>query len=208
MKLSRLIPCVLVVGLVCAASEVRAQVVQASSIQPAPGQFIVGDWYDIVVQRQGVTEKTSGILLKADDDWIVLASVTTSAYEKRTGTPVLMYLPYVGKSFRYTKTIAENFRSYSWVPRNGMQIERHSTQIGAKEKLIFKTGEAPRLGEQGTLNYVKDGKGANLGIETRADTADETLRRLTEIVPIKDMLIVHTRVPLTAAELKLITSTK
>ena len=191
---------------ICTASLAHGQVVQASAnIQNAdPLKFVIGDWYDVTIQRQGVSLKTSGVLLQTTDEWLVLADVVTATQEKKTGTPVLMYLPYVGSSFRYTKVIVDNTKNYRWVPRNGMLVDRHTTHVEEKNKLMFPVGDTPKFGDQVIINYVRDGKPAKFGAETKGEATEERFRQLIKTVPFDDVLIVQSQLSLTDAELKLL----
>jgi hypothetical protein len=206
MRVQAIVSLIAIFAGVYTASLAHGQVVQASAnIQNAdPQKFVIGDWYDVTVQRQGVSLKTSGVLLQMTDEWVVLADVVTATQEKKTGTPVLMYLPYVGSSFRYTKVIVDNTKNYRWVPRNGMLVDRHITHVEEKNKLIFPAGDQPKFGEQVLINYVRDGKPAKFGAEVKGDATEEKFRELMKTVPFDDVLIVQSQSPLTAAELKLL----
>src|SRR4051812_19906503 len=189
MRVQAIVSLVATFASICAASLAHGQVVQASAnIQNAdPLKFVIGDWYDVTVQRQGVALKTSGVLLQMTDEWIVLADVVTATQEKKTGTPVLMYLPFVGSSFRYTKVLVDNTKNYRWVPRNGMLVDRHTTHVEEKNKLVFPAGEPPKFGEQVLINYVHDGKPAKFGAEAKAgDATEERFRALMKTVPYDD----------------------
>jgi hypothetical protein len=142
--------------------------------------------------------------LQMTDDWIVLAEAVTATYEKRTGTPVLMYLPLVGENFQYKKVVVDNTKNYRWVPRNGMLVDRHSTHVEEKNKTIFPAGEMPKFGEQLLINYVRDGKPAKFGSEAKGEPTEEKFRELTKIIPYEEVLIVQSQLPMTAAELKLL----
>ena len=131
------------------------------------------------------------------DEWLVLADVVTATQEKKTGTPVLMYMPFVGSSFRYTKVIVDNTKNYRWVPRNGMQVDRHSTHVEEKNKLVFPAGDQPKFGDQVLINYVRDGKPAKFGAEVKGDATEEKFRDLMKTVPFDEVLIVQSQYPLT-----------
>jgi hypothetical protein len=202
MSMSRILSAVVLLTALCSASLVRAQEVQqATAIQPIPQQFILGDWYEVSVRRESVTDKISGILLETNDEWIVLATITHNAYEKHTGTPILMYLPYVGGSFRWKKTQVDNYKNYRWVPRDGVQVDRHSKEVAPDIAAQFPDRKVV-LGESLAVSFLRNGKPETFGTNPTGKSCEEAIRELMTIVPKRDVLYVQSVVPLTAKEIK------
>src|SRR4051812_36615513 len=64
--------------------------------------FRIGVWYDVVVNRNGVSQQLDGLLVKADREWIVLAKLQACCNDVTQGVPLLKDLPYMGHWFGKT----------------------------------------------------------------------------------------------------------
>jgi hypothetical protein len=81
-------------GQVAPASATVVLPTQSSSIE----QLVIGDRYEVAVQRGEAKEQYHGTLVKATDRWLVLLN----KYESRTerGVPVAAKVPYLNRLFR------------------------------------------------------------------------------------------------------------
>lgn len=134
----------------------------AESETPVSGDqsFVVGDWYQLTIQRDDTRlPDGQGILLKVTDDWVVLGTVISEG--SRTGVPLLRDLPYVGNWFG--RSWGETRKVYFWIPRSLARVEKHEGKEScAWLKKIF-ADDVPALDTQCQCNvsFIKNHESAN-----------------------------------------------
>src|SRR5262245_34616214 len=83
---------------------------QAQSDSPknesGSNELVVGDWYDVTIERHGVKQEADGMLVKVTDDWVVLGKVLKESTDVKSGVPYLRDMPGVGRMFGKTTRVA------------------------------------------------------------------------------------------------------
>jgi hypothetical protein len=120
-------------------------------------EFVVGDWYDVTIERHGVKEKQCGYLVKLTDDWVVIGVIQCACYAEAIGVPGLMDLPIIGDKFQKRETKEICCKAYSWIPRKSVVIEKH-TEFDPKYFKPFQD-EKLELGEKCFANWVDSDSG-------------------------------------------------
>src|SRR5689334_23052669 len=93
-----------------------AQIPTTSPAQPTqvdPGsRLVVGDSYNLRVERHGVKLNPSGIVMKVTDRWILLHSIRVQASVQVV--PYIGDIPLIGRVFQRSK--GTRVDEYIWVP--------------------------------------------------------------------------------------------
>jgi hypothetical protein len=106
----------------------------ADSTPAAEAQLIVGDLYEMWIQRGDLKKLSQGELVKATDKWVVLRN--SAVQLQCEGIPLLMDLPLVGEFFcRYTETTSV---SDCWIPREAATLKafRHGAKPEAPNPTV------------------------------------------------------------------------
>lgn len=134
-------------GQVAPASATVVLPTQSSSIE----QLVIGDRYEVAVQRGEAKEQYHGTLVKVTDRWLVLLN----KYETRTerGVPVAAKVPYLNRLFRNVG-IGRSM-AYRWIPREAATI-RGRTIAEKNELLPTPKSDFPTAEEQVTVRLRND----------------------------------------------------
>jgi hypothetical protein len=89
---------------------------------------VAGDEYMVSVERDGVRERFTGQLVKANDQWIVLHWISEARTE--FGVPVLSKVPYVNRLFTNVGIGRED--ANLWIPRDAAVIEQRTMSVKAR----------------------------------------------------------------------------
>jgi hypothetical protein len=199
------------IGLLLVISSVRAEENGLAESKSDRNEFIVGDWYDVSVERHGVKEQTNGMLVKATDDWIVLGQVSASAYDEVTGTPILMHLPFVGSRFRKSTRKEVMCKDYRWIPRDAVHVEKRHSEIAAKIKEEFKD-DAPTLKAICRIAIVNHGKHEEIGVDKDMAKVemlgddDAIILQMKNLIPLDMVLFIESKVVLTPEQIASVNS--
>jgi hypothetical protein len=198
-------------GLMLVFGAVRADDNGLAESKSDRNEFVVGDWYDVSVERHGVKEQLTGMLVKATDDWIVLGQVSASAYDDVTGTPILMHLPFVGSRFRKTNRKEVMYKDYRWIPRDAVHLEKRHEEIAAKIREEFKD-DTPTLNAMCRMAIVNHGKHEEIGVdkdkakEKTFGDDDAVIREMKNLMPFDTVLYIESQVALTPKQVALVNS--
>jgi len=140
-------------GVAVHAQETRPQVADDQRLSPTDiERLVVGDGYTIVAQRNGIRERLMGDLVKANDRWIVLRSVSEGRHEY--GVPVLSSVPFVGKRMFRNVGIGRT-DELLWIPREAAQIMGR-TLATDKPAIDSPQGGDPALQSDCTVQLVTE----------------------------------------------------
>jgi len=121
------------------------------------GPLVVGDWYDVTIERHGVKQDGDGMLVKVTDDWIVLGKVVSASAAWTTGVPVLMDMPLIGRFFSKTTCKPVMGKAYIWIPRDAARIGKRQAVTNERVKAEFKD-DAPVLAGECGVHFVDKGE--------------------------------------------------
>ena len=140
-------------ALTALAQEARRKVADDEKLSPTDiERLVVGDGYTIVAQRNGIRERLMGDLVKANERWIVLRSVSEGRHEY--GVPVLSSVPFVGKRMFRNVGIGRT-DELLWIPREAAQITGR-TLATDKPAVDAPQGEDPALQSDCTVQLVTE----------------------------------------------------
>jgi hypothetical protein len=127
-------------------------------------QFVVGDWYDVTIERHDVKEQGFGMLVKSTDDWIVLGKVVAAGIDVESGVPYLRELPLIGRMFGKTVRHEVMSKHYVWIPRDAVHVDLRQTVTSERVKKEFRD-DAPELAGECDVHFVAKGDRAEDGGE-------------------------------------------
>ena len=116
-------------------------------------KLVVGDWYEITIERHGVKENLRGHLVQLTDEWIVLGSI--GCMRRKPEVPWLGEMPYLGQYFRKVDDI--NFRAFTWVPRKDAVIDKR-TPCSDQSDFQLLAEKLPTLENGFSLCWVENNK--------------------------------------------------
>jgi hypothetical protein len=134
----------LVTVVAVAAATARAQSSGLTNTGRDPAELVVGDWYDVTIERHQVKQETDGMLVKITDDWVVLGKVVEACYEEKAGVPYLRDAPLIGGLFSKTIRHAMMWKNYVWIPRDAVHVDKEQAVPSKAVKMEFKN-DAPAL---------------------------------------------------------------
>jgi hypothetical protein len=139
--------------------------------------FKIGVWYDVVVNRSGVSQPLDGLLVKADREWIVLAKLSASAHEVQAGNWLLTNIPYFGSRFQRPRRVETTSRDYRWIRRDVAQVVSHNDNVDARVGAELEP-HSRTLGKVFFAYLAFNGKPAPIGVGNDFATDEsQTLRR-------------------------------
>jgi hypothetical protein len=110
-----------------------------SSLRAEEDDLTIGDWYQLAVERGGVTRSYEGTLIQATDHWVVLHDLRREA--TRQGVPYLMDLPGAGKWFSRPSTKQTSIDC--WLPIEAVSIQAHRNTANPREPKSLDADEPP-----------------------------------------------------------------
>jgi hypothetical protein len=127
--------------------------------------FVIGDWYKIRAKRRGASAQCSGTLVKANEQWIVLRTISEGRNE--FAVPVVSKVPVVGRLFKNVGIgrIDEN----TWIPRDAAAIEEQTT-VAQQVELAEAVVQASTFSAEEKMNLVKTAQARAIA---QAPTGDE-----------------------------------
>lgn len=135
------------------------QVMPASATNPAPPisstdirYLQTGDTYRVAVERQGVKKEFEGVLLKANEKWIVLKAAGPPV---ERGVPIAAKVPYVNRLFRNVGV--GRLEEIRWLPREAVTIHGRS-KAGKVATSELALPEVPPSDAGYFIELVHDGK--------------------------------------------------
>jgi hypothetical protein len=149
----------------------------------------------------------------------VLGLVHSYAIDERTGIPVLRDLPIAGALFGKTVRKDVYGKTYAWIPRDSVRVNKRSEVSVAIVKETFKH-DAPKLDGTGVVYLAEENKRAR-GEVVKINKNEIDVRMLTlgerqgddipilevkKQVPLSDVLLIETQVELTPEQIKLVNS--
>jgi hypothetical protein len=122
------------------------------SLMGIPGlDWLVGDQYEVVVTRGGVSQTCRGKLLRIDDRWLVLREYETNAFVE---TSWARSLPVIGPWFY--RTVDVMCQGDRWIGREAMTLR--ARWRGRKMPLSLGWSDPePAMPAQYTISFVRDG---------------------------------------------------
>jgi hypothetical protein len=139
--------------------------------------FKIGVWYEVVVNRGGVSQQFDGLLVKADREWIVLAKLDASAHDVQAGNWLLTNIPYFGSRFQHTRRIETTSRDYRWIRRDVAQVVSRNDNVDARVRAELEP-HSRTLGKVFFAYLAFNGKPAPIGVGNDFATDEsQTLRR-------------------------------
>jgi hypothetical protein len=109
-----------VVALVITAAAARASAAEAKKNASSNEPLVVGDGYTIRVERQGVSQRFSGDLVKLNDRWIVLHC----ASKRRHDTSLFSKIPFLGHKQRGASV--GRIDELLWIPLEASVVEKRT----------------------------------------------------------------------------------
>jgi hypothetical protein len=216
--------------LLTSAVNVQGQENKAAEHELDPNQLVVGDWYDVTIERNGVKAQASGMLLKVTDDWIALGVVRAAAND--VGVPILSKVPGRQRLFRRVEVIS---KAYDWIPRDAAHIDKRQEVTHEEVKKEFQN-DVPELKGQCFVHFSADKvekevdgdfagvEASKVSIENNVGTAVKDDSKLSQLpiigsffakrmfafhvekksVALEDVLFIETQRELTLGELALV----
>jgi hypothetical protein len=130
--------------------------------QNGPDQLVVGDWYDVTIQRHDVKEQAFGMLVKVTDDWVVLGMVMEACNDVKSGVPYLRDVPVIGVMFGKSTRLAVMSKAYVWIPRDAVHVDKRQS-VPNKIKAEFENDAPVLAGDCDGYLVEKNGERANDG---------------------------------------------
>lgn len=179
-------------GVAAHAQETRRQVADDQRLSPTDIQrLVVGDGYTIVAQRNGIRERLMGDLVKANDRWIVLRSVSEGRHEY--GVPVLSSVPFVGKRMFRSVGIGRT-DELLWIPREAAQITGR-TLAADKPAIDTPQGEDPAPQSDCTVQLVTEQRTAQREGKVVATSDGELTLAIKTVAAVHKPRAVLSRIP-------------
>jgi hypothetical protein len=99
----------------------RSQPAETESLGLLPAadaELVVGDWYELEVQRGQAKTSCAGCLIAANQHWLVLRSITVES--NSTAVPRVLGIPIFGRVFQSVDSVRQE--ANVWVPREAARL--------------------------------------------------------------------------------------
>lgn len=139
MRTRHILGCSIAVLLLLASATAWAQGAGEAATPANDLGLVLGDGYTIRAEQHGAVQRFTGSLVKLNDRWIVLHSVSDGRHE----FSALSKLPLVGRTM-FRKADAGHTDEYLWIPREAAAVEKRtpSAQPPAAAPIL---GDAPAV---------------------------------------------------------------
>ncbi len=118
---------------------------------PKPPEMVVGDWYSIVVQREGTRHQFEGDFVKANDRWMVLRRISEGRHD--VAVPISSKVPFL----KIKKSAIGVQTEYLWIPRQAASVVSR-TPAEKRVPVGHVIGESPALGAPCQITLASDKK--------------------------------------------------